>query len=191
MMEMSFWGARVWSGFPGEVELFIGFLWNCEDSMVQDDERMKIRSLCKAFKKWAEKGACKDKLKKKIHTLKKKEENMPWKSGLGPDIQLLEEWMKFENMKLTKIESTYMEQVLNSHVIISNIDLEWKNINSSIFSLISRKRTKFVWEELDLRVTCHFLLLWLGTSAWPLLAGEELKEFYGKHMFITYIVQLT
>lgn len=54
---------------------------------------------------------------------------MPWKSGLGPDTsQLLEEWMKFENMKLTKIESTYMEQVLNSQVIISNIDLEWKNI---------------------------------------------------------------
>lgn len=52
---------------------------------------------------------------------------MPWKSGLGLDTaQLLEEWM--ENMKLTKIESTYMEQVLNNQVIISNIDLEWKNI---------------------------------------------------------------
>ena len=38
---------------------------------------MKIRSLCKTFKRWAEKGAYKDKLKKKIHRLKKKEKNMP------------------------------------------------------------------------------------------------------------------
>ena len=54
---------------------------------------------------------------------------MPWKSRCGLDTaQLLEEWMEFENMKLTKIESTYMEQVLNIQVIISNIDLEWKNI---------------------------------------------------------------
>lgn len=38
---------------------------------------MKIISLCKTFKRWTEKGACKDKLKKKIHRLKKKEKNMP------------------------------------------------------------------------------------------------------------------